>query len=350
MTKSNKLQVADQAANQEVEIVLSAFDVSRSPVPDREENGSPDDYRKGTIKRRGAFIIKRPSGSRYQSPTELREEKKAPKAVRFSLDAVLQQVITDGDVEQFKSMLEDHGKDLVQKSDTAGEPLAIRAVLHGQKEILELLIEAGADLAKVDEEGWTALHAAVVQDELDCAKAILKTEEAKLINSRALRNLRPMDIARSKEMASLLLQSDLESFRKELTQYKDLSAVSDSPQLASCQEEETKLLWPILSQKNEEARWYVMKKEKEYGISLLNLATLKNYSKLALVLLERHLVDIDAVDALQRTALHHAARVAHTDMILLLKKFGANQDCVDKNGHTPAFLATPFHCTWLSTF
>ena len=346
MTKSNKLQVADQVVHQEA--AVSAFDARKvSPIPDKEEKGSLDIY-KGTIKRRGAFIAKRPSGARYPSFTP-KEERKPPKAVRFSLDAILQQVITDGDVEQFKGLLDDHGKDLVRECDSTGEPLTIRAVLHSQQEILQLLIDAGADLATVDQEGWTALHAAVVRDELDCAKAILKTPESKLTNSRALRNLRPMDIARSKEMASLLLQSDLESFRKELTEYKDLSAVSDSPKLASCQEEEAKLLWPVLSQENEDARWFVLEKEKEFGMSLLKLATMKNYSKLALVLLERHLVDIDEVDALQRTALHYAARVAHTDMILLLKKFGANQDCVDKNGHTPAFLATPIHCTWLST-
>lgn len=342
----NKLQVADLPVQQEA--VPAGFGARRSPIPDWEREGSPDVYKKGTIQRRRAFIAKRPSDALYQ-PHKPREERKPAKVVRFSLDAVLQQVITDGDVEEFKRLLDDHGRDLAMECDSTGELLTIRAVVHSQHEILQLLIDAGADLTAVDCEGWTVLHAAVVRDELECAKAILKTPEAKLTNSRALRSLRPMDIARSKEMASLLLQADLESFRKELTQYKDLSLVKDCPQLVSCQEGEAKLLWPILSQKNEDARWFVLEKEKEFGVSLLNLAVKKNYSKLALVLLEQHLVDIDAVDESQLTALHHAAQVAHTDMILLLKKFGANHDCVDKNGHTPAYLATPLHCTWLST-
>ena len=273
------------------------------------------------------------------------------KTVRFGPDAILQQVVSDGDLEELKEMVQRQGDHIINSCDSNGEPLVVRAITYKQLEVLQYLISAGVDLTTTNDDGWTALHAAVVLDDKEYTKAILRTVNPVLTTIRSLNNLRPMDIARSMQMAKILLTADLEALQSQLEEDTDGISFNNKLTLAlfGCSDEETSLISCLLMKSVEDAKRFCRAKEKHLDYSLLHYAVIKNYVKLGYVLLKRHLVDIDSKDYTKQTPLHYAAKKAHSDMILLLKQFGADITCTDIKGQTPAFLATPFHCTWLST-
>lgn len=290
-----------------------------------------------SIQRQGAAIQKTASVSMCSG--------KRDKVVKFSLEAVLQQVIVDGDKEQFKQLLEEHGKSVVRKSDSAGKPLALKAVEHRKYDILEMLVSHGATLISSDDEGWTPLHAASVRDDMRATKIILRSGQVGVTNSRCLKHLRPIDIAKSEEMASLLLSADLDNFRRE---QDDLLKHGIIPKcFMTCYKDEGSLVYELLVRNDKDAyklAWGIT--DKWHG-GLLHLAARKNYPKVATLALERHLTDVDTVNSKGETPLHCAAKQGATDMILLLKQFGADLSIRDKKGNTASYYANPLHCTWL---
>ena len=273
------------------------------------------------------------------------ENHKVEKEVKFSVEAVLQQVIVDGDKEQFKQLLEEHGQSVVMKYDSAGKPLALKAVEHRKYDILELLVSHGATLISSDDDGWTPLHAASVRDDMRATKIILGSGQVGVIFNRCLKHLRPIDIAKSEEMASVLLTADLDNFRREQDDIMKRGAIPKC--FTECYKDEGSLVYELLVRNDKDAyrlAWGIT--DKWHG-GLLHLAARKNYPKVALLTLERHLVDIDTTNSKGETPLHCAAKQGATDMILLLKQFGADLSIRDKKGNTASYYANPVHCTWL---
>ena len=294
--------------------------------------------RSSSLHRKGAVIRKRASITISKHPAPPPVHKKI-KSVRFQVEAVLQQVIAEGDVEQLRELLGEHGKALIRRSDCTGRPLALRAVLQRQHNVLEVLVKEGVSLTTPDDDGWTALHAAVAKGDVKSVKVILEGNQPGLTNSRSLQNLRPIDIAKSYDLALLLLEADLELFRKEL---RVIFARSSTWQrFLTCTKDEGFIIVQML-ERREAKKLY-----KKSDGSLLHLAARKNYPHLAVALLEKRLVNIDKRNAKGETPLHYAAKANSTDMIVVLKKYGADVTIADSKGNTAAFYASPFHCTWL---
>lgn len=124
---------------------------------------------------------------RGQSPLAAAVREEQPEALRFLLDyaqrnqldvsrgkgEALRSAARTGSIE-CANMLIDAGVDL----DLLSSPLKMSALMmassDGDTEMVSFLVENGADLSIADEHGWTALHWAVVSEELESVKTLLE--------------------------------------------------------------------------------------------------------------------------------------------------------------------------------
>ena len=269
-------------------------------------------------------------------------DKKNKKAVRFGMDVVMKQLVTEGDVKELIQLVEKHGSSLVNQRDSFSMPIVVTAVIEDQYEVLEFLVSRGADLRLSDDEGWTALHAAAACGDLRAAKCIVKAAGPGVTNMRTLHGLRPIDLAESTELSHFLLTADLNAFRSELFKIvkTQTSGPSDQAVSATCTtKEEGVVVSAIMSKSYKDALRYIREKQQMLGHSLLHVAAAKNLPKLALVLLERKLVNIDSRDHSGWTPLHTASYHNSLDVAMLLRDYGADVDAREDDGLTPLYFA-----------
>ena len=269
-------------------------------------------------------------------------DKKNKKAVRFGMDVVMKQLVTEGDVKELIQLVEKHGSSLVNQRDSFSMPIVVTAVIEDQYEVLEFLVSRGADLRLSDDEGWTALHAAAACGDLRAAKCIVKAAGPGVTNMRTLHGLRPIDLAESTELSHFLLTADLNAFRSELFKIvkTQTSGPSDEAVSATCTtKEEGVVVSAIMSKSYKDALRYIREKQQMLGHSLLHVAAAKNLPKLALVLLERKLVSIGNRDHSGWTPLHTASYHNSLDVAMLLRDYGADVDAREDDGLTPLHLA-----------
>ena len=269
-------------------------------------------------------------------------DKKNKKAVRFGMDVVMKQLVTEGDVKELIQLVEKHGSSLVNQRDSFSMPIVVTAVIEDQYEVLEFLVSRGADLRLSDDEGWTALHAAAACGDLRAAKCIVKAAGPGVTNMRTLHGLRPIDLAESTELSHFLLTADLNAFRSELFKIvkTQTSGPSDEAVSATCTtKEEGVVVSAIMSKSYKDALRYIREKQQMLGHSLLHVAAAKNLPKLALVLLERKLVNIDSRDHSGWTPLHTASYHNSLDVAMLLRDYGADVDAREDDGLTPLYFA-----------
>lgn len=269
-------------------------------------------------------------------------DKKNKKAVRFGMDVVMKQLVTEGDVKELIQLVEKHGSSLVNQRDSFSMPIVVTAVIEDQYEVLEFLVSRGADLRLSDDEGWTALHAAAACGDLRAAKCIVKAAGPGVTNMRTLHGLRPIDLAESTELSHFLLTADLNAFRSELFKIvkTQTSGPSDQAVSATCTtKEEGVVVSAIMSKSYKDALRYIREKQQMLGHSLLHVAAAKNLPKLALVLLERKLVSIDSRDHNGWTPLHTASYHNSLDVAMLLRDYGADVDAREDDGLTPLYFA-----------
>ena len=269
-------------------------------------------------------------------------DKKNKKAVRFGMDVVMKQLVTEGDVKELIQLVEKHGSSLVNQRDSFSMPIVVTAVIEDQYEVLEFLVSRGADLRLSDDEGWTALHAAAVCGDLRAAKCIVKVAGPGVTNMRTLHGLRPIDLAESTELSHFLLTADLNAFRSELFKIvkTQTSGPCDQAVSATCTtKEEGVVVSAIMSKSYKDALRYIREKQQMLGHSLLHVAAAKNLPKLALVLLERKLVNIDSRDHSGWTPLHTASYHNSLDVAMLLRDYGADVDAREDDGLTPLYFA-----------
>ena len=269
-------------------------------------------------------------------------DKKNKKAVRFGMDVVMKQLVTEGDVKELIQLVEKHGSSLVNQRDSFSMPIVVTAVIEDQYEVLEFLVSMGADLRLSDDEGWTALHAAAVCGDLRAAKCMVKAAGPGVTNMRTLHGLRPIDLAESTELSHFLLTADLNAFRSELFKIvkTQTSGPCDQAVSATCTtKEEGVVVSAIMSKSYKDALRYIREKQQMLGHSLLHVAAAKNLPKLALVLLERKLVSIDSRDHSGWTPLHTASYHNSLDVAMLLRDYGADVDAREDDGLTPLYFA-----------
>ena len=269
-------------------------------------------------------------------------DKKKKKAVRFGMDVVMKQLVTEGDMKELIQLVEKHGSSLVNQRDSFSMPIVVTAVIEDQYEVLEFLVSMGADLRLSDDEGWTALHAAAACGDLRAAKCIVKAAGPGVTNMRTLHGLRPIDLAESTELSHFLLTADLNAFRSELFKIvkTQTSGPSDQAVSATCTtKEEGVVVSAIMSKSYKDALRYIREKQQMLGHSLLHVAAAKNLPKLALVLLERKLVSIDSRDHNGWTPLHTASYHNSLDVAMLLRDYGADVDARENDGLTPLYFA-----------
>ena len=269
-------------------------------------------------------------------------DKKNKKAVRFGMDVVMKQLVTEGDVKELIQLVEKHGSSLVNQRDSFSMPIVVTAVIEDQYEVLEFLVSRGADLRLSDDEGWTALHAAAACGDLRAAKCIVKAAGPGVTNMRTLHGLRPIDLAESTELSHFLLTTDLNAFRSELFKIvkTQTSGPSDQAVSATCTtKEEGVVVSAIMSKSYKDALRYIREKQQMLGHSLLHVAAAKNLPKLALVLLERKLVSIDSRDHNGWTPLHTASYHNSLDVAMLLRDYGADVGAREDDGLTPLYFA-----------
>ena len=272
------------------------------------------------------------------------EKRKRKRTVRFSLNVVLEQAVSEGNVEELKRLVEEHGREVVNMEDSLGRPLAVRAVLEEQFKVLQFFIESKANLALADDSGWTPLHYAAAYNDVKIA-TVLISADASLTTCKTYRGSKPVDVADSPEMISLLVYANLLAFNAELKELKKQMLASSEQTgenqervaLATCPDKAEKDL--ILSIVSLTGRKQILKtikeKESELGSSLMHFAAARNFPRLAWLLLQNNLCSPNCISANGHTPLHLAMYHNNVEMVSLLKEYGADVNIVSKNGMLP---------------
>lgn len=248
---------------------------------------------------------------------DLGKAKLRVKRVKFTLDVVLHEAVSRGNVEELRELLKEHGQSILSKYDSNGFPLGVRAVHCGQFEALSFLVSQGYDLTLADEEGWTALHmAASMNDTASAALILLEPNAHKLTQQKNVAGKRPLDVCETAEMASLLVQADVTRFRQEFSATTSESCCTTGGNARRESQEDVLVKFVVKNQSKKEEFAQL------FNDLLVQVAASKNYPKLAYVLLETNLACIDATDKNGWTALHVAAYNSNVDMVLLLLQCG----------------------------
>lgn len=226
--------------------------------------------------------------------------------VRFPTSVLMQQAISEGDVQEMKQLVSQYGSSIVNEAEPSGLPPVMRAVFECQLESLAFLVEAGADLTAQDQEGWSALHVAAAMDDLEAAHYILQRCGA--VNVTQLRNLegeRPMDLAESIEMVTLLLDADL-VLRNDANELALIDLVQRQVHVdGSC------------ATIND-----ALSRTTPYD-SVMHLAADRNYTQLIKYLVDSNVMGLNARDRNGWTPLHVAAYGNNTEAVLLAVRSGA---------------------------
>ena len=250
-------------------------------------------------------------------------KKSQRKGVKFPLGVLMQQAVTDGDVQEIRQLITDFGMGAVEEREPSGLPPVMRAIFEGQLGCLKLLIDASADVTVKDPENWTALHVAAAMDDVEAAEMILSSCKAvgDLLQTKNVDDERPIDLAESVEMARLLLHADLRELRAE----KAVESQTTSERVAADSEDAVIQLVHNHCQKYPDctALDNVLKSNTCFD-SLMHLAATKNYPHLADYLCRHHLTNLETRDRRGWTALHTAAYYNSVDVVLVLAEYGAN--------------------------
>ena len=238
--------------------------------------------------------------------------KSKKKTVKFPSSVLMQQAISEGDVQEMKQLVTQYGSGLVLEPEPSGLPPVMRAIFECQQNSLKCLVEFGADLSAQDQEGWNSLHVAAAMDDLEAARYIVQNSRTALTQVRNVDGARPIDLAESVEMATFLLEADLQG----------CGGSEASGRFDTAWVEEEMTLLGLLQAHCEQSEG--CRTPNNAFNSLLHLAAEKNYPQLAKYILERNLVNTEARDRNGWTSLHVASFNNSVDVTLLLVLYGAS--------------------------
>jgi ankyrin repeat protein len=252
------------------------------------------------------------------------------KGVHFPVSVLLQQAITEGDIQEIRQLISEHGNKVVEEREPSGLPPVMRTVFEGQLDCLKTLVSAGAELTARDPEGWNALHVAAAMDDIEAAKYITKMCNEPLTQVRNVDDQRPMDLAESPEMARYLLKADLYDLRIETSLSKKSFDPSEATVLQAVRDHHE-------SNANVEFLNIMLQSQSEFD-TLLHLAAARNYPRLARYVLKHELVDPDVRDREGFTPIHIASYNSSTDALLLLIEYGASIHSLTNSYEKPSDL------------
>lgn len=279
----------------------------------------------------------------YLTLTQDKRMKKRRKGVTFPLGVMMQQAVSDGDVEAIEALICEHGNKAVEEREPNGLPPIMRAIFEDQLDSLKFLLKAGADVTARDPEHWNVLHVAAAMDDLHAAELILQSVKRveKTLEMTGARNMdgeRPVDLAESLEMARLLLEADLTAYRL----HHDHVDPVESAILKNCSSrrlKKTSCTGDVAASEvavlqlvkehcerhfNCSALDHILEVKTPYR-SLLHLAAAKNYPHLADYVCRHKLSSLEERDTHDGwTPLHTAAYYHSVDVAMILVRQGAN--------------------------
>lgn len=304
-------------------------------------NGARQDnrQRKISLERMGTKLEKRrqslpvlPSYLTLQPPTNASpvqiKKRQRRKGVTFPLGVLMQQAVTEGDLQAIKQLIATGGDGAVEEREPNGLPPIMRAIFEDQLACLKFLLDSGADVSSRDPENWTALHVAAAMDDIEAAGLILasagKRHTYDLLNSRNMDGERPIDLADSLQMAGLLLRADLAELRVQQTHSSASRESTTCTGSMSSEEGVLKLVEDHCEKHSTSAALDGVLKANTCYSSLLHLAAAKNYPHLANYVCRYHLSSMEIRDKNGWTPLHTAAYYNSLDVVLLLVEQRAN--------------------------
>ncbi|XP_067661926.1 ankyrin repeat domain-containing protein 50-like [Haliotis asinina] len=278
---------------------------------------------------------------------------------RFGIN-ILHSACLGGDVEVVKYVLSQNTLD-IDSREQCGRTAVMLAAENGHKDVVELLVDKGADLSLVDETADNVLHCACRGGDAGVVKYILSKNRVD-IDRRGLHELTPIMMARRckhKEVVELLLSKRADG---SLRYYNHINML-----LSACKKRDMEVVKFILSQNIVDvdsrgprkktpvmlAALYGYKEvvellvEKGANLSLVNdrgrnilhVACLKGRLEVLMYILSLSTVDINSRDVRQKTPVMTAAESGQKEVVELLVERGANLSLVCDRGRNILHLA-----------
>jgi len=269
----------------------------------------------------------------------------------------LHEAIQQGNLVKIKSLIDEDPALLELKTEDGRTPLHV-AVMGGHKELVEYLIEEGANIDAQDKDGRTPLLNAIMFKKSDLARTLIKKGADVKIKCKEGANAIVYTVFFGPEdLIEPILDSGQdvnEIYQGGATLMQGAAAISQTNVLnillergadvnAKSDRGETPLCFGVREGRTEIVEWLfahgarVQCKLEGSGRNLLHLATLKGYSDITALLVDKG-VDIDATDYSAKTALQYAEKYGHTKIAALLKSSGANVTLPKEKEKRPPFL------------
>jgi ankyrin repeat protein/L-ascorbate metabolism protein UlaG (beta-lactamase superfamily) len=277
--------------------------------------------------------------------------------VMFAGAEDIHSVVQQGDLTKTQSLIAKYPALLNSKSEDGRTPLHA-AVMGGHKELMQYLIQEGADIDALDKEGRTPLLNAIILKKPELAHTLIEMgADVKIKSKEGANAIIYALFFGSKDLIEPILDSgqdvnerylggvtmiqgaaamgQLNAMKILLERGADLNAISDRG--------ETALYFGVRQGRTEIVDWLfsngarAQSKIEGSERNLLHLATLNGYTDIAELLVDNG-VEIDATDASGKTALQYAEKYGHKKIAVLLKKHGADITLPEEHNGRPPLL------------
>ncbi len=145
------------------------------------------------------------------STSEPTETKERGSSIKFDPAIDMQVAVTNGDEDEMKKLISEHGQVIVNRREPTGLPPSMRAIFEGQLNSLQLLIDSGADITAHDPEHWNILHVAAAMEDFDSIEVIMASMShrklAVLLGEENACGQKPVELAEDEEMIKFLEQT-----------------------------------------------------------------------------------------------------------------------------------------------
>jgi ankyrin repeat protein/L-ascorbate metabolism protein UlaG (beta-lactamase superfamily) len=272
----------------------------------------------------------------------------------------IHEAVQQGDLSKTQSLITKDPALLNSKTEDGRTPLHV-AVLGGHKELVEYLIQEGANIDALDKEGRTPLMNAIMFKKPDLAHSLVKMgADVKIIGKEGANAIifalffgpedliepildHGQDVNQTYEGGVTIMQGaaamgKLSAMNILYERGADVNAVSEQG--------ETALYFGVREGRTEIVEWLISHgaqpkvKIDGSGRDLLHLATIKGYSDIVELLLSQG-VDLDATDFFGNTPFQYATKYGHKKIAALLKKNEADVTLTKGFKSRPSFLESP---------